>query len=150
MALSNAERQRRFRERLQARVKAAEQAGDPSEFARLRDRITLLEAELARRGTRLSATELEDRFTIALDAMFPFPEDRSVLPRFMGWDRLDWAMAPDPIVAHFGLTEDVEGWREALVACSDELPDALRARVRARIGRELRAATLRNGIQFRS
>ena len=70
--------------------------------------------------------KVKDRHTITLDAMFPFPEDRSALPRFLGWDRLDWARAPDPIVAHFGLSEHVEAWRAALAELADELPQAHR------------------------
>ena len=131
MALSNAERQRRFRERLKARACAVDQRCDPDELHSLRERVALLEAELARGGLGLSAADLKDRHTIQLDAMFPFPEDRSTLLRFMGWDQVDWAMAPDPIVAHFGLTEDVWWWRAGLVECKDELPEALRAEVRA-------------------
>ncbi len=131
MALSNAERQQRYRERLKARARAADRLCDTGEIMQLKKRIALLEAELARGGTKLSAADLEDCLTIALDAMFPFPEDRSTLPRFMGWDRLDWAMAPDAIVAHFDMTEAVECWRDGLVACPDEMPEALRACVDA-------------------
>ena len=131
MTLSNAERQRRYRERLKARARSADRQSDPSELEMLRAQVAALEAELARGSVQLSASDLQDRWRILLDAMFPFPEDRSGLPRFMGWDRLDWALAPDPIVAHFGMAEAVECWREELVECAGELPEGHRARARA-------------------
>ena len=140
MALSNAERQRRFRERLKARACAVDQRCDPDELHSLRERVALLEAELARGGVGLSPADLKDRDMIQHDPMFPFPEDRATLPRFLGWDRLDWAMAPDPIVAHFGLSEAVWWWREGLVALADELPEAVRADVRAYLSTKLRRA----------
>jgi hypothetical protein len=126
MALSNAERQRRYRKRLKAQAQLADRQCDPNELQELRDRVATLEAELARGGLKLSASDLADREALEADFMFPFPEDRSTLPRFMGWDRLDWARAPDPIVRYFGLMETVTAWREGLDECADELPEVHR------------------------
>ena len=133
MALSNAQRQRRFRQRRETREQAA-RAHDASEIERLRGEIlhlrarnVVLKMELERDSAKLSPAQIEDRGVISCDEMFPFPQDRSTLPRFMGWDRLDWVRAPDEMVRHFDMTEAVEGWREALAAHPEALPKAHRA-----------------------
>ena len=88
MGLSNAERQRLYRERLKARA-----AG-----------ISL--------GACLTPEQLADRKAVASEPLYPVPQDKSQIPTFMGWNHHEWAVAPDALVEHFGLVEAVAGWRE--------------------------------------
>ena len=87
MVLSNAERQRHHRERLKARA-----AGTS-------------------RGACLTPEQIADRNSVASEPLHPVPRDTSQIPTFMGWNRYEWASAPDALVEHFDLSEAVNGWR---------------------------------------
>jgi hypothetical protein len=87
MVLSNAERQRRYRERLKARAAGIS------------------------RGACLTPEQVADRNAVASEPLHPVPSDISQVPTFMGWNRYEWASAPDALVEHFDLTDAVNGWR---------------------------------------
>ena len=88
MPLSNAERQRRWRERRKAHA--------------------------AQHGLcQLTPEQAADRAAVISEPLFPVPKGnaRDQLPTFMGWNRYDWLAAPAPLVEHFGMVEAVAGWK---------------------------------------
>ena len=104
MVLSNAERQRRFRERQKHRVDSV---------------------------GGLTAEQIFDRDAVAADPIWPVPRDRSQIPRFLGWSRYDWSVAPRELVEHVGLVDAWEGWKaetEAMEAEQRRINEATRAR----------------------
>jgi hypothetical protein len=119
MALSNAERQRRYREKLKQQARS----GGGEEVARLEAVIAELRAEIeelkAAPSLQLSAAEEADRVEVMNDpadpghlvAYHPWPQDRSALPRFLGWDRIAWTHAPERVIDTFGMRWAVDIWR---------------------------------------
>jgi len=91
MALTNAERQKRHRERLRAAASAA---------------------------SGLTAEQRADRDAVMSEPLYPVPPPhaRQQMPRFMGWERYDWSAAPEPLIDHFGMRAAWEGWRSEMDA----------------------------------
>lgn len=89
MALTNAERQKRHRERLRAAASAA---------------------------SGLTAEQRADRDAIMSEPLYPVPPShaRQQMPCFMGWERYDWSAAPEPLIDHFGKRAAWEGWRSEM------------------------------------
>ena len=88
MALSNAERQKRHRERCK---------------------------QLTREGVgHLTGEQIADRNAVMADPLYPVPAIgpmRDRLPTFMGWNRYDWSVAPEALIDHFEMRSAFEGWR---------------------------------------
>ncbi len=86
MPLTNAERQRRFRKRLRAGASAA---------------------------VGLTPEQCADRDAVMAEPLYPVPpvDRRAQMPRFMGWERYEWAAAPEPLIDHFGMRAAWEGWQ---------------------------------------
>lgn len=96
MPLSNAERQKRHRDRLKAA--ATTSAG-------------------------LTPEQVADRDAVISDPLYPVPSPyaRAQMPRFMGWERYEWSAAPLALVEHFGMRAAWEGWRTEQVAMQAEM-----------------------------
>lgn len=90
------------------------------EIEELRDRICELEEEVARlrqvnddleaqamAQSTLSAAQENERIELCKQSYLPLGDYKT----FLGWNRCDWAHAPDQIIAHFGLTKVVGAWR---------------------------------------
>jgi hypothetical protein len=86
MTLSNAERQKRFRENLKQK---------------------------AQKGDHLTPDEIADRDAVMADPIYPVPGIglRDQLPTFMGWNRYEWSVASEALIDHFGMREAWDGWR---------------------------------------
>jgi hypothetical protein len=91
MAMTNAQRQARWRERNKIRR--------PAE------------------GLPLSREQVQDREKILglvpQAPSEPLSQDLDLEPRFMGWTRCQWISAPEEILRHFGLYEALEQWKSA-------------------------------------
>jgi len=102
MALSNAERQRRHRNRLK---------------------------QAARAGGSLTPKQIAARDAVISDPLYPVPELGTLgfeqLPRFMGWERYEWSAAPAELAEHFGMRAAWEGWRAEQEAVKAELARTL-------------------------
>lgn len=89
MVLSNAERQKRYREKRN---------------------------ELARAATsgELTSQQVEDRQAVMSLSLFPIVATASdrPRPRFMGLDPNQWRNAPDELVDHFGMREARSRWND--------------------------------------
>jgi len=109
MALSNAERQRRHRERVKAKLAAPGVHGAAG---------------------CLSAEQTADRDAVMDGPIYPVPKDTSQLPTFMGWNRYDWSYAPEALIDHFGMRSAFEGWQEEKRLLAEE-SDAIRQRHQA-------------------
>ncbi len=86
MPLTNAERQKRFRERLRAGATAA---------------------------SGLTAERCAARDAVMAEPLYPVPpvDRRAQMPRFKGWERYEWSEAPAPLIDHFGMRAAWEGWQ---------------------------------------
>ena len=86
MAFSNAERQRRFRDRQQ---------------------------QAARAGRGLTPEQIADREAVASDRRWPVPPPGACdqIPQFLGWSRYDWSLAPHELVAFLGLEDAWNQWK---------------------------------------
>ena len=99
MPLTNAERQKRFRERRRA---------DPPGVA------------------ALTAEQRADRNAMMSEPLWPVPTGsaRDQMPTFMGWNRYDWSVAPAPMTDFFGLRKARDGWdgeRDAMQSRMDQI-----------------------------
>jgi hypothetical protein len=111
MALSNAERQRRHRNRLK---------------------------QAARAGGSLTPQQIAARDAVMAESLYPVPElgttAREQMPRFMGWDRYEWSTAPAELAEHFGMRAAWEVWRAEQEAVRAQLARTLvAARVTVRL-----------------
>ena len=88
MALSNAERQKLFRDR---RRSATPHSG-------------------------LTPEQISDRDAVMSEPIYPVPPEhlRGQMPRFLGWERYEWAMAPEAMIDFFGMRSAWEGWTAEL------------------------------------
>jgi len=109
MALTNAERQKRHRERLRAAASAA---------------------------SGLTAEQRADRDAVMSEPLYPVPPPhaRQQMPRFMGWERYDWSVAPEPLIDYFGMRAAWEGWRSEMDALRTD-QDRISARLEGMAGR---------------
>lgn len=85
MPLTNAERQRRFRERQQSNK--------------------------AQSGFALTDEQIWDRDAVASEPIWPVPRGSMQVPHFLGWSRYDWSVAPRALVELVGLLNAWEGWQ---------------------------------------
>lgn len=81
----------------------------------------------------LTAEQTEDRDAVIADPIYPVPalDQRDQMPRFMGWDRYEWAAVPEQLADYFGMRSAWEGWqdeREAIAAEGRDNDAAMRAR----------------------
>jgi len=158
MALSNAERQRRYREKLKRQARS----GNGEEAERLRATIAALEAELvalkASPSLQLAPAEEADRVEVMNDpadpghlvGYRPWPEDRTSLPRFLGWNRIDWAHAPERVIDAFGMRWAVDLWRrewDEFLAAKGERPEWDRGELHQKALRVRAEAEARRGQQ---
>jgi len=88
MALTNAERQKRHRERVKTALR-----GDGAKV--------------------LTAEQIADRDAVMADPIWPVPTGaaKDQMPRFLGWTRYEWSAAPEPMIDHFGMRDAWEGWQ---------------------------------------
>ncbi len=94
MVVSNAERQRRHRERLRVRLAETEQRG-----------------QVARDVTcGLSAGQQAARDLVVAGKLYPLPKNQTA-PLFLGWNRFEWTHAPDEVVKLCGMMPAVRKWR---------------------------------------
>jgi len=119
-ALSNAERQRRFRERRDLQLR-----NDPSEIACLREENERIRASLRKeRSWRVVAGNLTEeqeaeRHLLIGDLLSTRPwgrRPRRAPPLFMGLDRDAWLLMRPELQAHFGFAEIVEQAHEMMQA----------------------------------
>lgn len=91
MPLTNAERQRRFRTRLKAAASTA---------------------------TGLTREQVAARDAVMAEPLYPVPSQgaRAHMVRFMGWERYEWSVAPEPLVDFFGMRSAWEGWKREMQA----------------------------------
>lgn len=112
MPLSNAERQKRYRER--------RRSNPPSAVA-------------------LAPEQRADRDAVMSEPIWPVPERsaQDQMPTFMGWSRYDWSAAPMPLIEFFGMREARDGWDAERRAMDDDMARLSRARdgMAARIAR---------------
>ncbi len=106
MPLTNAERQKRHRDRL--KVAASMVVG-------------------------LTAEQTADRDAVMSEPLYPVPpaHARLQMPRFMGWERYEWSAAPKALVDHFGMRAAWDGWQAeqaAMEARTQDLHDRVQAR----------------------
>src|SRR5437870_1150330 len=109
-SLSNAERQRLYRQRVKDRFES-----EPNELTRLNAENARLRASIPqlRRKSDLPALTPEqevERAALIADLTSSRPwwrKARIKPPSFMGWSRENWLQAPDELLAHFGLVESV-------------------------------------------
>lgn len=92
MPLTNAERQKRHRERLKAAA--------------------------SRGAAGLTLEQIADRNAVMAEPIWPTPTGaaREQMPTFLGWNRYDWSEAPEAMIDHFGMREAWEGWTAEWVA----------------------------------
>jgi hypothetical protein len=113
-ALSNAERQRRHRQRVSDQL-----SGDASETTRLRnENVRLREAFALVRRSRSAIALDEQQERQFQDIVADLTSDRAWWRRsrtapatFMGYTRDQWLMAPAELIAFFGLTDAVANAR---------------------------------------
>ncbi len=106
MPLTNAERQKRHRDRL--KVAASTVVG-------------------------LTAEQIADRDAVMSEPLYPVPSAhaRLQMPRFMGWERYEWSAGPEALVDHFGMRAAWDGWQAeqaAMEARTQDLHDRVQAR----------------------
>ena len=103
MPLTNAERQKRFRERRRS---------DPPGVA------------------ALSAEERAARDAVMSEPIWPTPTGaaRDQMPTFMEWNRYDWSAAPMALINFFGMRAAREGWDAESVAMQAAMDKASKAR----------------------
>lgn len=124
MALSNADRQRRFRERAKKRM-----AGG------------------------LTAEQISDRDAVASEPIWPVPNKKyqSQVPCFLGWNRYDWSAAPRELAEHVGLLDAWEGWKaehedmQAQMKRTSEIANQKVEAIRAECGDQVMQAYLNRG-----
>jgi hypothetical protein len=91
LSLSNAERQKRHRERLKA---ALARSAIPE-------------------GSCLTPEQIADRDAVMAEPLYPVPprDRQNQIPTFMGWNRYEWSAAPEALINHFGMRTAWESWR---------------------------------------
>lgn len=110
-AISNADRQRRYRQRVKDRL-----AEEPNELTRLHAENARLRASIdaLRRISRVGGLTREqeiDRAQLLADLLSPRAWWRKAarpVPAFMGYTREGWMSAPKELRDYFGLTETVD------------------------------------------
>jgi len=116
-AISNADRQRRFRERVKHRL-----ASEPNELTRLHAENARLRASIdaLRRVSRLGGLTHEQeiaRGQLLADLLSPRAWWRRAAkppPAFMGYTREGWMSAPKELRDYFGLTDTIEAAYEIM------------------------------------
>lgn len=113
MVLTNAERQRRFRER-HGTLRATRARPDNVRSAEPQDGAAVLTAE-----------QRAARDAVMSEPLYPVPSLRAPdpwgrvgidyeaiknLPRFMGWERYEWSAAPMELIEYFGMQSARAGW----------------------------------------
>ena len=107
MPLTNAERQKRHRDRLKV---------------------------AASTGVGLTSEQIADRDAVMSEPLYPVPSvhARLQMPRFMDWERYEWSAAPKALVDHFGMRAAWDGWQAEQAAMEAKMQDQHEsARVRA-------------------
>jgi hypothetical protein len=122
MALSNAERQARHRQRVRERMPEQTEAGS---------------------GTGLTPEQIADRGAVIACTALPLSAgDRTRLPRFLGLDRDEWTRQPEQIAQIVGLGEAWTRWQDERPQRAMALTAAIRQRERAQrrpVGRPRKA-----------
>ncbi len=131
MALSDADRQRRHRERTKQRL------------------VGLAEGY----GPNLTPEQVSDRNAVASEPLWPMPQDmaRDQMPRFLGWTRYEWSVAPAALVGFFSLNGAWHGWKAEEAEMRRKCMEASArwseyvARIRAETGRTGEAIRIAKG-----